>query len=231
MRNFTSEKANLYMAKIINFHEITHPEWFEDTIKLLLSMYSPCKMEDIQNFYQGGKIDPHSFFITVDDGCLTDYTIIYPVLKKYNLQAAIFVSPYIAKTGNNFWFQEIQGYDKEKLQEIIADKFNLKKELIQDFYPSAMLKNMQMDDILEIIDIYQKKHREPKKNRKNMNVSELLELSNSRHFIIGAHTQTHPILANETDENSKKQIMDSITELSDILNQPVELFAYPNGEA
>ncbi|MGM5630425.1 polysaccharide deacetylase family protein [Apibacter raozihei] len=217
------------MIKIINFHEINDPKWFEETIQLLLSMYSPCKMEDIQRFYKGEKIKENSFFITVDDGCLTDYTIIYPILKKYNLQAAIFVSPYILKSETNFWFQEMEGYNENYVRQIISKKFNISIEFMKDFYLYSMLKNMKISDILDIISIYKTENQISSRPRRNMNISELKELNNSGHFLIGAHTLNHPILANESDDIAYNEINQSINELSDILNQPIKLFAYPNG--
>lgn len=46
---------------------------------------------------------------------------------------------------------------------------------------------------------------------------------------IGAHTLTHPILANETDLRAEEEICSSITRLEAMLGHPVLTFAYPNG--
>lgn len=217
------------MAKIINFHEIRDKKWFEETLVVLKNLYPVGTLQDVENFYEGKT--KNFFHITVDDGDLSNYHTIYPCLKKLDLTATIFVSPYMAKTGKNFWFQEVEGYKQEYLKEIIADKFNIDKKLLENFYASSMLKNMRIDDIEEIISIYQKKHNPAKKPRKNMNVAELKELHQSGIFNIGAHTMRHPILANETDEDVKKQIIESVEELSDILDTEIRHFAYPNGDS
>lgn len=225
----TLTKVNLIMAKIINFHEIRDPKWFEETLITLKNMYPVGTLQDVENFYSGEQ--KNFFHITIDDGDLSNYHTIYPCLKKLGLTATIFVSPHIAKTGKNFWFQEIEGYNDDFLRQIIADKFNLDKKILEHFYVGSMLKNMRLEDIEEIIQIYQKKHNVEPKPRRNMNVSELQELQHSGVFNIGAHTMTHPILANETSSDAQWQIENSVSELSDILNTEITHFAYPNGDS
>lgn len=170
------------MAKIINFHEIRDPKWFEETLITLKKMYPVGTLQDVENFYNGEQ--KNFFHITVDDGDLSNYHTIYPCLKKLGLTATIFVSPYIAKTGKNFWFQEIEGYNDDFLRQIIADKFSIDKKLLEQFYVGSILKNMRLNDIEEIISIYQKKHNVEPKPRRNMNVSELSDILNTEitHF-------------------------------------------------
>jgi peptidoglycan/xylan/chitin deacetylase (PgdA/CDA1 family) len=47
---------------------------------------------------------------------------------------------------------------------------------------------------------------------------------------IGAHTSTHPILAKLPAEEVRREILASKTYLEQLLNEPVTLFAYPNGK-
>jgi peptidoglycan/xylan/chitin deacetylase (PgdA/CDA1 family) len=47
---------------------------------------------------------------------------------------------------------------------------------------------------------------------------------------IGAHTVTHPILANLDDNTARGEILESKVYLERLLREPVNLFAYPNGK-
>jgi peptidoglycan/xylan/chitin deacetylase (PgdA/CDA1 family) len=47
---------------------------------------------------------------------------------------------------------------------------------------------------------------------------------------VGAHTLTHPILANQPIDVARREIVESGERLSEILRAPVRLFAYPNGK-
>lgn len=47
---------------------------------------------------------------------------------------------------------------------------------------------------------------------------------------VGAHTVTHPILARLDDRDATREIVESGRFLSELLREPVPLFAYPNGK-
>jgi peptidoglycan/xylan/chitin deacetylase (PgdA/CDA1 family) len=47
---------------------------------------------------------------------------------------------------------------------------------------------------------------------------------------IGSHTHTHPILSKENHDTALAEIEQSKVILENIINQPVDYFAYPNGK-
>ena len=93
----------------------------------------------------------------------------------------------------------------------------------------SIFKNLQIDEIWEIIKTYKKLNNSLAKEAQNMNNDQLIEIDKSGLISIGAHTLNHPILANEDEENSKMEIVNSINELSRILGHEIKCFAYPNG--
>ncbi|MCF8154382.1 MAG: polysaccharide deacetylase family protein [Rhodoferax sp.] len=62
-----------------------------------------------------------------------------------------------------------------------------------------------------------------------MRSEQLLDLRNA-HMQIGAHTVSHPILERATDAQARWEILSSKDDLQARLDQPVTLFAYPNGK-
>jgi len=46
---------------------------------------------------------------------------------------------------------------------------------------------------------------------------------------IGAHTRTHPILSGLTEDRATVEIFGGKADLEAILSEPVDVFAYPNG--
>lgn len=62
-----------------------------------------------------------------------------------------------------------------------------------------------------------------------MRSEQLLDLRNA-HMQIGAHTVSHPILERATDARARREIFGSKDDLQARLDQPVTLFAYPNGK-
>lgn len=59
--------------------------------------------------------------------------------------------------------------------------------------------------------------------------AQLLQLSADGLVEIGAHTVTHPVLANRSRDEQRFELAESRRRLEEILNRPVQSFAYPFG--
>ena len=72
---------------------VTSKEMFEKQIKTLSENgYTGITFEEMVEYvYNGKKLPEKSICITFDDGYLNNYEIAYPILKKYNMKANIFV--------------------------------------------------------------------------------------------------------------------------------------------
>jgi len=217
------------MNKIINFHDITDGKWFEDTINILKRKYTFVSIEDISEHYYRKKKLNNSCHITIDDGDTTFYNVVYPILKRNNIPASIFVSPKIISERKNYWFQEIEGYDHENFKKIICKIIN-KNECILSKYPLiAILKCLKIDQVLKSIQLYQETYNIKVKESQNITLEQLIEIDRFGLVKIGAHTMNHPILANEDDKSSENEIAESLFGLRDLLGHEVQYFAYPNG--
>ena len=76
-----------------NFNYINTPQSFEENIKTLIENgYTIISMQDLADSDQGKKELPSKpIIITFDDGYYSNYEYIYPILKKYNVKASIFI--------------------------------------------------------------------------------------------------------------------------------------------
>jgi len=219
----------LFPNTIINFHKIYDKEWMESVLLYLINNYNIVALQDIESYYYNQKLLHNCCHITFDDGDRSFYTIVYPLIKKFQLPVSIYVSPKIVKTGENFWFQEIRNYNKEVLRTIINNKYPYLKSINPKIPISAIFKSLKLTQIWEIIDEYRSIMKIDSEKRMNMSVDELKEVYDSGLVEIGAHTQNHPILANETETTAQYEIQSSILELNAILGVQVSSFAYPNG--
>lgn len=217
------------MPKIINFHDIYDKQWFEDTLDVIQDLYEIVPFAEIERFYQGKSKGKNQVHLTVDDGHISTYSLIYPALKARNLTASIFVSPKIIQEQTNFWYFESGDYDKEKLRVCIAQVLGIPNEKFQNLYPRSVMKTLTLAQNGAIIALYQNNYNEPTKKGQYITVDQLLELEQSGFFEIGAHTMNHPILANENDEVSRYEIQQSVEDLGKLLHRKVTTFAYPNG--
>jgi len=214
---------------VINFHVIKDVVRMEGILMLLKRHYNFVSAKNLEDFYYGNLMLKNACHITVDDGDKSVYDNLFPLIKKHKIPISIYVSPLSMKTGKNFWFQEIKNYDYQLLINYFNEIHHTNIEYINNKQVNAFLKSLQSNDIYSLIDYYRGKMNIPTKERFGMDVSQILELSKSSLVEIGAHTLTHPILKNETKDNAKLEIKNSIDELSDILGSKIKYFAYPNG--
>jgi len=214
---------------IINFHKIYDKEWMESVLLFLSNNYHIVSLQDIESYYYNQKPLHNCCHITFDDGDRSFYTIVYPLIQKFQLPISIYVSPKVIKTGENFWFQEIRNYNQEVLRTIINNNYPYLKPINSKVPLNAILKCLKLEQIFEIISEYRSIMKIVDKEIMNMSEEELKEVYNSGLVAIGAHTQNHPILANETEITAQNEIESSILELNSILGIQVRSFAYPNG--
>ena len=218
-----------WVNKVINFHDVKDKNWFENTVMILKKKFTFVPAEALEEFYYSDKKMKNTCHITVDDGDKTFYQIIYPVLKKYKIPATLFVSPAACNDQKNFWFQEIREYDKNDLTDIISSFLKIERRLIQNYKVSHILKLLKISEIRGIIDLYKKRFDVSSLECQNMTTDQLIEIDREGLVQLGAHTITHPILSNEDEDDSRKQILESLELLEKMTGHKIKYFAYPNG--
>ncbi|MGY6521534.1 MAG: polysaccharide deacetylase family protein [Mongoliitalea sp.] len=214
---------------VVNFHVIRNERWMESILLMLKSNFRMVGTDQLLRYYYGNQPLENACHITIDDGDQSVYTHLFPLIKKYQVPVSIYVSPHAIQTGQNFWFQEIKDYDYKQFLNYYQGLKSQKQEFINEKQVSGILKTLPVDEINDIIASYKKKFNIPDKKRMGMDLKQVQELNKSGLVTIGAHTMNHPILKNETDERVAWEIKDSVTQLSDLLNQEICCFAYPNG--
>jgi peptidoglycan/xylan/chitin deacetylase (PgdA/CDA1 family) len=217
------------MNKILNFHLVDNIDWFDQTIAKIKSQYKMVDIDTLIAFYNHEITLENACHITVDDGDQTFYDIIYPVLKKHNVPASIYVSPKVFKEKINYWFQEVEGYDETILKSVITRETKLHPKDLDGYDIFTVLKSFEIAKIHYFLEVYRLETQTFLKPYQNMTIAQLKEVEASGLITIGAHTINHPILQNENKESSAYEINHSIKELSEILEHPIKCFSYPNG--
>jgi len=217
------------MNKILNFHLVDNIDWFDQTIAKIKSQYKMVNIDTLIAYYNHEITLENACHITVDDGDQTFYDIIYPVLKKHNVPASIYVSPKVFKEKINYWFQEVEGYDETILKSIITRETKLHPKDLDGYDIFTVLKSFEIAKIHHFLEVYRLETQTFLKPYQNMTIAQLKEVEASGLITIGAHTINHPILQNENKESSAYEINHSIKELSEILEHPIKCFSYPNG--
>lgn len=192
---------------VLTFHNVTNALWFENVLRLLGFFFDFGTLDQLYARLNGAQPAKRRMcFITFDDGERSVYEVVFPILQRMNIPAAMFVSPLNITEGGAFWFQ--------RMRELAPNEM----EQMKCFPLCTILQHIEELDPMGTTN-----------RNTNINLQMFDELKRSGLITFGAHTQHHPILANESDEVSYAEITDSIAGLEKLLNAPVKYFAYPNG--
>lgn len=209
-------------------HDENSQEVFEQRLLWFKSRYNLVRMQDLREYIYNGKPLKNACMLSVDDGWRSTYDIIYPVMKKHNVPFSIFVSPKVMETGMNFWYYTYKFFNADEIMDVIIRRRHFSDE-VRKYDIEMVLKELPIAEIYDILSEIQASHPEIQIPRGFMNTKEVQELYKSGLVDVGAHTMIHPVLANEVDDVSCKEIQRSVIKLSQILDYEVKSLAYPNG--
>lgn len=115
---FVTPKSYIGPVPILMYHSIginpkntllVPPAFFEEEMKHLKEhLFHTITFQDLKDWKQGHSLPDKPILITFDDGYKDNYTAAYPILKKYDLKATIFVVPGFVGGKNNLSWQEIE---------------------------------------------------------------------------------------------------------------------------
>ena len=107
--NFTIEESSSYKINIIEFEK--------QMDYLAAHNYSVISLSELLKVLRTGKLPPKPIAITIDDGYKSTYTLAYPVLKKYNFPATLFIyTNFIEKNSYSLTWEEIREMTKNNIE-------------------------------------------------------------------------------------------------------------------
>lgn len=225
---------------------------FDKHMKYLSRNYNVITIADLIDLLQNGtRLRGNICLITFDDGWYDTYIYAFPILKKYNLPATVFlVSNYV---GTNAWFWpekvsllltkyfEMQSTEEDKLRaypalqqlgllalaskpgSTPAQKIEAAISAIKQLDEATILKIIgELEDLLKVsTDLLSSK-------RILLNWNEAIEMSRSC-ISFGSHTKNHSILTMLSAFEMSDEILASKREIETRLANPCKAFCYPNG--
>ena len=226
----------LYYRKVIS----SSPKNFEKQIRYLEKKFHIISLSEYTKMIKNkGKIPRNSVIITFDDGYKNNYTNAYPILSKYKVPATIFLTSGKIGTLKSFWWDQIawliQKTDVLKINLDSLGKYNLDKPALKIKATDRILdrlkqmheteKDITIDKLVKKLRI--KNHNETF-NDIFLSWDEVREMSKDC-ITFGAHTVSHPNLANISDEQIKRELLESKHKIEVESGKPVNSFAYPYG--
>ncbi len=156
--------------------------------------------------------------LTMDDGCRDNAEIALPILRHHRAPATIFVPSGVLDRSLDAWWLQVEEIAKTESDPPAA-------------YDRMLAEISHDPEALERLRSSFPAHQAALNDRYFMNISEIQAIDKDPLIEIGGHTLSHPLLRALPDEEAYREIVQNKKDLEDLLNRPVETFAYPFGNA
>lgn len=218
---------------VLTFHGVPSAGWFRRALETVGRFYRFVAVEDLVAFFHAGRPLNGCCLVTFDDGERSFAESAVPVLEALAVPALLFVSPGVLGCGANYWFQDLRlvraGAGDDAVRQTLAAQMGLPLEQIARYGVLSLVKSLPLASIEALLDDLAQQYHIPRNQRCNLTLPEVQELDQHALLTVGAHSLSHPILANETGEKARQEIAGSVAALQALLGRPVTVFAYPNG--
>ncbi|GAB3100014.1 polysaccharide deacetylase family protein [Aestuariicella hydrocarbonica] len=210
---------------------------FDWQMQLLHKYFNPMPLSEALMLLRENTLPPRSVCVTFDDGYLNNLQVAYPILKRYQIPATVFVASEFSQ-GINMWNDRVLDLFKylpanninlSAVGEGMEPIDDLKKRRHLAAKTLMKLKYLPVQERLERIEKLYNNNGSITEQRRMMTPEEIKQLSDYG-IEIGAHTHNHPILKELTLEQLNMEITQNRELLQQWTGKPVQGFAYPNGK-
>jgi peptidoglycan/xylan/chitin deacetylase (PgdA/CDA1 family) len=237
-----SSKANVLMYhRIVNGNSASGISYqaFEQHLKFLSKYYHVVGINEIILDKKNGTVNPQKVALTFDDGYFDFYTQAWPLLKKYNLPASIYITTDFIDGVMWMWPDKIRELlQRTSIKQVelsplgrlyLDDQFVEKNwNTIADYCINLAIEEREAF-IIELGNLLQINLPDPPSaNYAGLTWLQLIEMKEEG-LDIGSHTLTHPLLTTVSNEKLELELIKSKQIIEEKLNIEVIGICYPNG--
>lgn len=219
-------------------------ETFERHLVFLKNKFSIIPLHEMVHRIKRGQTTGGCCSITFDDGWRDTYDMAFPLLKRHQVPASVFLASGYIGTDKWFWPEDLAWCLENLLK---RDAWDAETDgLINSLMPVVNSSNKKnRSDLIDDAIVRVKKYSPEKRNallsalrealpggsreRLMMSWSEAAEMQKNGLVSFGAHTVNHIYLDQVEQDTARLEISSSKQVIEDRLGVPVTLFAYPNG--
>ena len=209
---------------------------FEQQIRFLKKHFKLVSLTQGMDYLQQGISDDKPWVsITIDDGFQDNYIYAWPVLRRYNVPATIFLVTDFIDNNRPPWptqLTEILERTPKQTMEIPfrANLKNLAKR-------SLVLRQLKEDwsflvplERFEKLDTLRSHLKIDEETRYPALTWDQIKEMHSTGICFGSHTIYHSILPKMNNQITKREIQDSRQRIEEQLQEPCQVFSYPDGK-
>ena len=244
--------ANRSKALILMYHRFsetddsvsTSARTFDEQLAYLKAHYHLVPLSEIAEYISSGtNLPPGLAAITIDDGFIDAYEVAFPLLRRHNAPATLFVVTDFVDRKTWVWTDKLRFLTLQSEVEEFESTLNghsLRFELKGRW--SRLDAATQVNDMLKNLPEVEKEEAIeqvavtlgvslpalPPSEYAPLTWDQAREMD-SNGVEIASHTLTHPILTLLDDEQLRRELQESRSRLEAVLGHEVRSFCYPNG--
>jgi peptidoglycan/xylan/chitin deacetylase (PgdA/CDA1 family) len=210
---------------------------FDWMVRLIAANFDVLPFGAAVRRLQRGELGRPSACVTFDDGYMDNLTVALPILKRHGIPATFFVATGFLE-GDRMWSDDIcEAVRKFPGDSVDLSRFDLGRHDLRTAADRALTVSVLQQRLKYL------PHGERSETARALahaaGLEDISRLMLDRDGVralraagmeIGAHTHTHPILKGLGGDEAYAEIVRSRLELEHILSEPVDVFAYPNGD-
>jgi peptidoglycan/xylan/chitin deacetylase (PgdA/CDA1 family) len=210
---------------------------FEHRMRWVRANFGVLALGEAVRALREDRLPPRALCITFDDGYADNYRIAFPILRRLGLPATFFLATGFLDGGCMFNDVVIEAVRRAGGADLDLADLGLGLHPLgsEERRARAIATNLGRQKYFEL----ERRHRVAVEIARRagacvpsdlMMTSQQVRALHAGGMEVGAHTVTHPILAEIPAERARDEIAASRARLEEITGAPVRLFAYPNGK-
>lgn len=237
---------------IFTYHSVGHSgdpffpsmpiELFEQQVRYLSSHFRFLSFGNfLEKLRLGEPMTSQTAILTFDDGYKDNFHMAFPVLKKYQASATIFLTTGSIGTGEALWFDRLASMVKNTSQKTmdwnidgmvrtVGLESTEEKLRALDSIKSDLKSVSNLERLSRLRDLENSLGSPDHENLKErmLDWDDVRALDNEG-IEFGGHSTTHPILSSLSPGEAMSEIRGSVEEIEGRIQKKVRSFAYPNG--
>jgi peptidoglycan/xylan/chitin deacetylase (PgdA/CDA1 family) len=212
---------------------------FEEHMKTLARKFHPISLEDVLHFVSSGReLHSSAVAVTFDDGFADNYEVALPVLTRYGIPASFYIMVDAVESGTLPWYCRVRFafHATNKVEwkdEMSGRSFRLDKpeeraaarSLVWD--AGARLTGNPQRQFVEGVEASLGIEPLDAPHGYMMTWEQVRGLRKAGH-IVGAHTLSHPNVAQVSRDEARSEITESKRQLEEKVGGAIEHFSYPH---
>ena len=239
---------NTQRLAILNYHRVmlehdfmraSEPTMaqFESQMELLSRHFNPLPLAEALNLMEYGELPERAVCVTFDDGYADNEELAFPVLQRLGIPATVYVTTgYL--NGGRMWNDtiietlRIANGPTIDLSEVGLEKYEISHQNDRPKIAAEIIKEIKHwtpEERACAVSTVESLDKDGVLPTNLMMTDKQVQNLSDNGIDIGAHTETHPILATLDLAQAKKEVADPKEQLESLTGKPVNHFAYPNG--